>query len=88
MLLEQVELDFATEWVVTPQLARNLTLFTVPGWGPLAFLAGGMVGLVQVCKSQSGRAKKREQNLKLQRKPKATAIERQMTLQQNKGHGF
>lgn len=58
MLLEQVELDFATEWVVTPQLARDLTLFTVPGWGPLVFLAGGMVGLVQLCKSQSGRAKK------------------------------
>lgn len=44
MLLEQVELDFATEWVVTPQLARNLTLFTVPGWGPLAFLADGWFG--------------------------------------------
>lgn len=58
MLLEQVELDFATEWVVTPQLAGDLTLFTVPGWGPLVFLAGGMVGLVRACKSQSGRAKK------------------------------
>lgn len=47
VLLEQVELDFATESVMTPQLARDFMIFRVLGEGPLVFLEACIVGFMQ-----------------------------------------
>lgn len=55
MLLEQVELDFATELVMTLQFARDFMMFTVLAEGPLVFLEACMVGFMQIYKSQFGR---------------------------------
>lgn len=54
MLLEQVELDFATESVTIRQLARDFMIVTVLGEGPLGFLEARMVAFMQINKSQFG----------------------------------
>lgn len=55
VLLEQVELDFATESVMMPQLARDFMIFIILGEEPLVFLEACTAGFMQNYNGQFGR---------------------------------
>jgi len=50
-----LELDFATESVMTPQLARDFVIFMVLGEGPLVFLEACVAAFMQIYNSKFGR---------------------------------
>lgn len=52
MFLEQVKLDFATESVMTPQLAGDFMIFIILGEEPLVFLEACTVGFMKIYNSQ------------------------------------